>query len=171
MLLHHAIGTFCEIAQCQRAPGVPCSQPQADPVSLPPLSNNIPQYYKGIIASCRAVDPVMQPPAWRLLVMFPPAHTPASDVLDSKAEMTLDLELIADSYSRLVTCDGCSNETYQWFSLQYLSIWRLRHVPCMSRTGGSCCGCLVGSSFDAYRTCIYSLLPSVAIEFFTQKRQ
>ncbi|KAH7343030.1 hypothetical protein BKA65DRAFT_552634 [Rhexocercosporidium sp. MPI-PUGE-AT-0058] len=50
---------------------------QSNIIALPPLSDEVPQYYKDIIAACRSVDPNSRPTARKLQKMFPRiSHTP-----------------------------------------------------------------------------------------------
>ena len=106
---------FCEKARCPRALGAPCLQPHADPIALPPLSDDIPQYYKDIVTSCRVDDPNSRPPAWRLLAKFPPAITPGIAFPNLRIERGLNLEVVADEHPHQIYCDGCSSETHQRF--------------------------------------------------------
>jgi len=65
---------FCKKAGCQSCTW-DCAETHADPVSLPELGPDIPQYWKDIIAACREADPENRPPAWKILEMFPPERT------------------------------------------------------------------------------------------------
>ena len=60
-----------------------------DPIELPDLGDNVPQYYKDIVATCRAEKPEDRRPAWELLKWFPNKQLHLS--VRSQKPMTLDL--------------------------------------------------------------------------------
>lgn len=49
-----------------------CREEYSNPIDLPELVGDIPQYWKDIICACRKHDPRHRPPAWKLLEKFPP---------------------------------------------------------------------------------------------------
>ncbi|KAK8128143.1 hypothetical protein PG984_009251 [Apiospora sp. TS-2023a] len=64
--------TLCGLAGCDTSPEKVCSEPHADPISLPSLHQDIPDYISQIVEICRSADPISREPAWRLLERFPP---------------------------------------------------------------------------------------------------
>ncbi|KAK8059797.1 hypothetical protein PG996_009727 [Apiospora saccharicola] len=63
--------TLCGLAGCDTSPDKVCSEPHADPISLPSLHQDIPDYISQIVEICRSADPISREPAWKLLERFP----------------------------------------------------------------------------------------------------
>jgi hypothetical protein len=59
---------LCRKAGCD---SIDCREEHAYHIDLPELSDEIPQYWKDIIADCRKPDPSQRPPAWKILQRFP----------------------------------------------------------------------------------------------------
>jgi len=99
---------FCEKVGCLVPAGAPCYDQHADPVTLPPLSNGIPQYYQDAIAACRSYDPNQRPPAWKLLQMFPHSSIVAQErQAESLKNDVVSLEVITKNFRDIIYCDVC----------------------------------------------------------------
>ena len=61
----------CKIADCSNLGNPICTQIHADPVELPRLNPEIPQYFSKIIEACRAEVALDRRPACELMKMFP----------------------------------------------------------------------------------------------------
>ena len=91
-----------------------CDVSHEDPIALPTLSNEIPQYFRNIIDECRAPNPKDRPAAWRLLYRFPPIEprllikTPMPE--SSKHDSTINYDLLSGG----VACDGCRTRNMQF---------------------------------------------------------
>ncbi|PVH89984.1 hypothetical protein DL98DRAFT_647652 [Cadophora sp. DSE1049] len=82
----------------------------ANIIALPPLSDEVPQYYKDIIAACRSVTPTTRPTARRLLQMFPSNITPTTRELQSPFSITSPEKLISNFPQVAIYCDICRAE-------------------------------------------------------------
>ena len=95
----HNKGKFCDLSH-------------AEPVALPPLSENIPKYFRDAVDACRRGDPCERPAAREILQnFFPPniAQQALSERLDSESENSrMTIEGIK---TRRISCDHCA-KTY-----------------------------------------------------------
>ena len=105
-----AIRTYlCRKAGCQLPLGAPCHDEHADPVALPALGDDIPQYWKDIVSACRRHEPSQRPPAWEVLGMFPPHILSDSNKVGIAIDGPLDLSLVTQAPG--VFCTLCAAET------------------------------------------------------------
>ena len=121
---------LCTMAGCTRGSGGKCTEVHADPIQLPPLGEDIPQYFQEIIAACRSADPSERTPAWQLLKMFPrnlaevaksyssptgdcaTQNTKSSDFVLGRARINppaqlVRLENLFDMYDLITCCSLC----------------------------------------------------------------
>jgi hypothetical protein len=99
---------FCKLAGCNAPIANSCNQKHSDPIGLPVL-DDVPQYYKDIIALCRNEDPIDRPPAWRLLEMFPSDTDLEPLQAESPIEENPDIDIFKASYAEGTNCDRCSH--------------------------------------------------------------
>ncbi|KAK0630998.1 kinase-like domain-containing protein [Bombardia bombarda] len=62
------VGSQCVLHSCTNNP---CSTIHTEAIALPDLGDDVPEYFKRIVAACRQEDPMDRPPAWAVLEMFP----------------------------------------------------------------------------------------------------
>lgn len=96
---------FCKRANCFLA-REKCTKPHSNPISLPPLSPDIPQYYQDIVNICRAVGRSDRWPASKLLSKFPTSFKKIS-------ESSLGLQPLHNRRKRGVRCDACGLGSFQ----------------------------------------------------------
>ena len=106
---------MCVRNKCDSGSDACCDESHLDPVALPPLSEDVPLYYRNIVDLCRAEDPNDRPAAWRLLQMFPSTSglSPAPDRTEaggSEAIEGLDLDVIRGNFCRNALCDLCRRQ-------------------------------------------------------------
>jgi hypothetical protein len=78
---------FCNAAGCPVASqGATCKELHVNPISLPELRAEVPEYVNKIVAACRQKNPNDRPPAWNILEMFP-----TTDNITTSQKVTSDL--------------------------------------------------------------------------------
>jgi hypothetical protein len=112
---------FCEFSGCTTHENKICIEPHTDPIQLPQLGQQVPQYLKHIIAACRTENPDHRPAAWALLEMFPQEaetssaidHGPLDENWDqlrlkrASQQLIRPLEEAQELYGQLTACDLC----------------------------------------------------------------
>jgi len=101
---------FCEKFGCY-ASG--CREEHADPISLPELADDIPQYWKDIVVACRRPNPNHRPPAWKILQSFPSDPTSELEPMHTQSaiENVEDLGAFVRSLDIGVICNACGAAT------------------------------------------------------------
>ena len=101
------LSPVCTREGCNIPLGSSCDPSHINPITLPRLRANIPQYYQDIINLCRAKDPNERPAAWRLLKLFPSRSDAES--LETKASITQNLHtnILGNAFSNHCFCDHC----------------------------------------------------------------
>jgi hypothetical protein len=87
-----------------------------DPTQLPCLGDDIPMYFKDIIAACRALCPCQRVPAYRLLTMFPSelalGGAPSDGWVNSEQSKVLTRpEDCLKQWGVVILCDLCGIDT------------------------------------------------------------
>lgn len=102
---------FCTVAGCTTKVDTICTKPHADPVQLPSLGEDTPQYLEDIIAACRAENPDKRPPAWKLLEKFPPVAEDKANLSETtgSGDILRPLTQQNDSVDR-VTVEGPASQ-------------------------------------------------------------
>ena len=102
---------LCKHAGCTALLSSVCTEPHADPIQLPPPSEDTPEYLKLIIAACRAENPDKRPAAWELMGMFPSAASTTGTVTGetphgAKRHLTRPEECF-EKFGQMFLCDIC----------------------------------------------------------------
>ena len=101
----------CQRNKCRNLQGSQCEDSHKDPVALPELSTNVPQYYKDIVSACRAENPQDRVCAKTLLEWFPPLTQHDHLPYESSETQNVDIPAINDSGGNGGVspqyCDGC----------------------------------------------------------------
>lgn len=97
----------CMRNDCRNVQGSQCDDSHKNPVALPELSTDVPQYYKDIVSACRAENPQDRVCARTLLEWFPPLanyeHLP-----DENSDIqNMEITDIGSGLLRRVYCDIC----------------------------------------------------------------
>ena len=99
----------CIRNNCRKGLDSECDDFHKDPVALPELSTDVPQYYKDIVGACRAENPQDRVCARTLLKWFPPVtqyeHLPDEN---SKTQ-NMELTDIGDGLLGKLYCDICQS--------------------------------------------------------------
>ena len=97
----------CMRKKCPRRANSECDDSHRNPITLPELSADVPEYYKDIVNACRARNPQDRVCARTLLNWFPPL-TQYEHLLDANSE-TRNMEIGDISNGLLGTgyCDSC----------------------------------------------------------------
>lgn len=97
----------CMRHKCRTVLNSQCDDSHTDPVALPELSTDIPQYYKDIVNACRAENPQDRVCARTLLEWFPPLtqheHLPVVDPETQNRE----IKDVSNGLLGTVSCDRC----------------------------------------------------------------
>ncbi|KAL8669914.1 MAG: hypothetical protein Q9168_005521 [Polycauliona sp. 1 TL-2023] len=118
-----AMNPACIRAKCGEQDGKCIDPSHFDVLSLPPLPDNIPLYYRTIVDSCRSADPNNRPAARRMLEQFPSPQQPFQQRPQSLADpIPLETSLNGFGYCDacnthplplpFFTCTVCSNGSY-----------------------------------------------------------
>jgi hypothetical protein len=104
---------FCDIMNCQQTDSAGFCSEHTYLVTLPTLADDVPQYYKNIVAACRHAEPNLRPSAGQLLEMFPSDLELSSQFQPNQSESNADFAqtLIAKYGGANVFCDTCGTET------------------------------------------------------------
>ena len=84
-----------------------CRESHRDPVALPALRPDVPQYYKDIVKMCRAEDPYTRPTAWRLLELFPSQEHNDCKGKENPLRERMDIGSVFDFNLGSASCDHC----------------------------------------------------------------
>jgi hypothetical protein len=97
---------LCRVAGCISSKS--CTAYHAEPIDLPIIDNDTPQYFRDVIAGCRTADPYERPSARSLLEMFP---TDLKNVhIDCWAPGHIRrVEEMKERYGDITTCDECGD--------------------------------------------------------------
>ncbi len=102
---HHS--PVCMRNKCRNILNSECDDTHRNPVALPELSTDVPQYYKDIVSACRAENPQDRVCARTLLKWFPPLtqyeHLPDEDSETQNMEITA----IGNGLLKIIGCDIC----------------------------------------------------------------
>ena len=97
----------CIRNKCRDVLNPQCDDSHRNPVALPELSADVPQYYKDIVNACRAANPQDRVCARTLLEWFPPStqyeHLPEENLDTQNVEITG----IGNSLLKTKTCNTC----------------------------------------------------------------
>ena len=94
---------------CRNLLNPECDDSHRDPVALPELSTDVPQYYKNIVSACRSENPQDRPCARTLLKWFPPL-TQYEHLPDENTEtQNLEITDIGNGLLKTKTCDICGS--------------------------------------------------------------
>ena len=97
----------CMRKKCPTVAYVECDDSHRNPVALPELSSDVPQYYKDIVNACRAENPQDRVCARTLLKWFPPL-TRYENLPDENSEThNMDIAAIGNGLQKFKTCDIC----------------------------------------------------------------
>ena len=98
---------ICMRKNCPSGANSRCDDSHRNPVALPELSTDVPQYYKDIVSACRAENPQDRPCARTLLKWFPPL-TQYEHLPDANLEtQNMDITVIHNPRQKHVGCDIC----------------------------------------------------------------
>ncbi|KAN0102667.1 hypothetical protein V8E51_010980 [Hyaloscypha variabilis] len=106
---------LCHRVGCQRQPGAPCYDQHSNPIALPPMANDVPEYYKAIVAACRLEQPNSRPSAWRLLEMFPPNNASEYSQIETSTMEAFGIGLLRNRFAGWIFCDVCRKRTETHF--------------------------------------------------------
>ena len=109
-----------------------CNEFHKSLCTLPPLSSDIPQYYRNIVDMCTTVDPLERPAAWELLEMFPSASEYECAREEALIPGSMDLALLEHGSLKITWCNHCRR--------------------CVGRRYSHCNVCLAGD-FDICEAC------------------
>ena len=97
----------CVREGCDKQQSKSCWAVHKNPIRLPELSEEIPEYFRHIVNLCRAEDPNDRPPAWKLLEMFPSTgESYYTGRLDQRPE-AIDLGYLKRTCRSPRYCDQC----------------------------------------------------------------
>ena len=105
----------CIRNKCADVVNSDCDDSHRNPVTLPELSADVPQYYKDIVNSCRAENPQDRVCARTLLEWFPPLTQ--YEHLPNATSETQNMEIIdiGSGLSGTATCDSCGSRLGEVF--------------------------------------------------------
>ena len=123
---------LCKMAGCTTEANAICLEPHAEPVQLPSPDENIPQYFRAVIAECRWELPGRRLPAYELLKMFPSSAektgTPTNDLPCAKDEELLGRpEECLNEWGEMTVCSWCDEKTTHHFYHCSISDYDLCH--------------------------------------------
>lgn len=98
---------FCKHAGCENRPYTRCELEHVNPVGLPPVDDlEVPEYFQGIIATCRSRSPICRKPAAELLRRFLPEPELRLAALHTIARR--EANVLRNEYEGVPTrCDEC----------------------------------------------------------------
>ena len=102
---------ICIRNRCREVLNSECDDSHRDPITLPELSTDIPQYYKDIVSACRGENPQDRLCARTLLEWFPPLTQHDHLPYENSETQNVDIPAINDSGGNGGVspqyCDGC----------------------------------------------------------------
>jgi len=103
----------CSKEGCNAQVGPFCDKSHIDPIALPRLPENIPQYYRSIVDACRAERPNDRLAAWKLLKLFPSTSESESSHIETSKPERLNINVWGMSLIGSISCNYCQKRHIQ----------------------------------------------------------